>query len=65
MCGRHVPDLVCVAQAEVDYLESPTVVGRLQEQVFRLQVPVRHVVIVQVLDAVHLFHGLSCKNVRW
>lgn len=56
-----------VAQAEVDYLEPPAVARRLQQQVLWLQVPVRHVVLVQVVDTIHLLgravrHSTSFKG---
>lgn len=43
-----------VAEAEVDDLETQAFGRRLQEEILRLKVPVRHVVVVQVLDAVQL-----------
>lgn len=46
--------LMHVAEAEVDYLETQAFGRRLQEEILRLKIPVRHVVVVQVLDAVHL-----------
>lgn len=43
-----------VTEAEVDNLEPPTICRRLQQKVLRLEVSVRHVVLVQVLYSVHL-----------
>lgn len=53
-----------VAQAEIDYLEPPAVARRLQQQVLRLQVPVRDVVLVQVVDTIHLL-GCTIWYIRF
>lgn len=60
ICSR-APYLVRVAEPKVDDLKSPTVRRRLKEKVLGLEVPMGHVVLVQVLDSVHLHANVGCS----